>query len=103
VWISLFFMFPNYDYGMIYNMTEIEDGRIRIIIVQEENSPNQGGVELGTLYFERAKKTFQRKPITMNGWACVDAKINELYDMGGEITPKEIVAHCQDIIRMNGY
>ena len=89
-------MFPNYDYGMIYNMTEIEDGRIRIIIVQEEK-------ELGTLYFERAKKTFQRKPITMNGWACVDAKINELYDMGGEITPKEIVAHCQDIIRMNGY
>jgi len=81
---------------MIYNMTEIEDGRIRIIIVQEEK-------ELGTLYFERAKKTFQRKPITMNGWACVDAKINELYDMGGEITPKEIVAHCQDIIKMNGY
>ena len=88
---------------MIYNMTEIEDGRIRIIIVQEENSPNQGEVELGTLYFERAKNTFQRKPITMNGWACVDAKINELYDMGGEITPKEIVSHCQDIIRMNGY
>lgn len=81
---------------MIYNMTEIEDGRIRIIIVQEEK-------ELGTLYFERAKKTFQRKPITMNGWACVDAKIDGLYEMGGEITPKEIVAHCQDIIRMNGY
>ena len=89
-------MFPNYDYGMIYNMTEIEDGRIRIIIVQEEK-------ELGTLYFERAKKTFQRKPITMNGWACVDAKINELYDMGGEITPKEIVAHCQEMIRDGGY
>jgi hypothetical protein len=81
---------------MIYNMTEIEDGRIRIIIVQEEK-------ELGTLYFERAKKTFQRKPITMNGWACVDAKINELYDMGGEITPKEIVAHCQEMIRDGGY
>ena len=77
-------------------MTEIEDGRIRIIIVQEEK-------ELGTLYFERAKRTFQRKPITMNGWACVDAKIDGLYEMGGEITPKEIVAHCQDIIRMNGY
>ena len=81
---------------MIYNMTHIEEGRIRIIIVQEEK-------ELGTLYFERAKKTFQRKPITMNGWACVDAKINELYDMGGEITPKEIVAHCQEMIRDGGY
>lgn len=77
-------------------MTHIEEGRIRIIIVQEEK-------ELGTLYFERAKKTFQRKPITMNGWACVDAKINELYDMGGEITPKEIVAHCQEMIRDGGY
>jgi len=81
---------------MIYNMTHIEEGRIRIIIVQEEK-------ELGTLYFERAKKTFQRKPITMNGWACVDAKINELYNMGGEITPKEIVAHCQEMIRDGGY
>lgn len=81
---------------MTYNMTHIEEGRIRIIIVQEEK-------ELGTLYFERAKKTFQRKPITMNGWACVDAKINELYDMGGEITPKEIVAHCQEMIRDGGY
>ena len=77
-------------------MTHIEEGRIRIIIVQEDK-------ELGTLYFERAKKTFQRKPITMNGWACVDAKINELYDMGGEITPKEIVAHCQEMIRDGGY
>ena len=77
-------------------MAHIEEGRIRIIIVQEEK-------ELGTLYFERAKKTFQRKPITMNGWACVDAKINELYDMGGEITPKEIVAHCQEMIRDGGY
>lgn len=77
-------------------MTHIEEGRIRIIIVQEEK-------ELGTLYFERAKKTFQRKPITMNGWACVDAKINELYNMGGEITPKEIVAHCQEMIRDGGY
>ena len=81
---------------MTYNMAHIEEGRIRIIIVQEEK-------ELGTLYFERAKKTFQRKPITMNGWACVDAKINELYDMGGEITPKEIVAHCQEMIRDGGY
>lgn len=81
---------------MTYNMTHIEEGRIRIIIVQEDK-------ELGTLYFERAKKTFQRKPITMNGWACVDAKINELYDMGGEITPKEIVAHCQEMIRDGGY
>jgi len=89
-------MFPNYDYGMTYNMTHIEEGRIRIIIVQEDK-------ELGTLYFERAKKTFQRKPITMNGWACVDAKINELYNMGGEITPKEIVAHCQEMIRDGGY
>ena len=82
--------------GMIYNMTEIEDGRIRRVIVEEDK-------ELGALYFERAKKNFQRKPITMNGWACVDAKIDGLYEMGGELTPKDVIAECQMMIRDAGY
>ena len=81
-----------------YTMDIIEEGRIRMVISLNED------IELGTLYFEKAKKTFQRKPIGMNGWACVDAKIEGLYVQGGEhITPKDIVGKCQDLIREAGY
>lgn len=81
-----------------YTMDQMEVGRIRMVV-----SLN-GDVELGTLYFEKAKRTFQRKPIGMNSWACVDAKIEGLYQIGGEtITPKDVVKKCQDLIRENGY
>ena len=76
-----------------YDLNEIEEGRIRIVVSLNEE------VELGTLYFEKAKKMFQRKPIGMNAWACVDAKIEGLYVVGGDnITPKDIVAKCQSLI-----
>lgn len=81
-----------------YDMNLIEEGRIRMVISLDDQ------VELGTLYFEKAKKTFQRKPIGMDGWACVDAKIEGLYVQGGEhITPKDIVKKCQDLIREAGH
>jgi hypothetical protein len=75
-------------------MDQIEEGRIRIVVLINEE------VELGVLYFERAKKSFNRKPIGMNAWGCVDAKVEGLYVYGGdEITPKDIVAKCQSLIR----
>jgi hypothetical protein len=81
-----------------YTMDVIEEGRIRMVVSLNEE------VELGTLYFEKAKRTFQRKPIGMDAWACVDAKIEGLYQIGGEtITPKELVRKCQDLIKENGY
>ena len=79
---------------LTYQMDQIEEGRIRIVVLLNEE------VELGTLYFERAKKSFNRKPIGMNAWGCVDAKVEGLYVYGGdEITPKDIVAKCQSLIR----
>ena len=91
-------MFMNMDINLTYNLTEIEEGRIRITISVNES------VELGTLYFEKAKRLFQRKPIGMDAWACVDAKIEGLYQIGGEsITPKDIVKKCQDLIKERGY
>jgi len=76
-----------------YDLNEIEEGRIRIVVKLNEE------VELGTLYFEKAKKMFQRKPIGMDAWACVDAKVEGLYVVGGDnITPKDIVAKCQSLI-----
>ena len=81
-----------------YAIDVIEEGRIRMVISLIDR------VELGTLYFEKAKRTFQRKPIGMDAWACVDAKIEGLYQIGGEtITPKDMVRKCQDLIREAGY
>ena len=81
-----------------YAIDVMEVGRIRMVVSLNED------MELGTLYFEKAKRTFQRKPIGMDAWACVDAKIEGLYQIGGEtITPKELVKKCQDLIRENGY
>ena len=81
-----------------YAMDVMEVGRIRMVISLNEE------VELGTLYFEKAKRTFQRKPIGMDAWACVDAKIEGLYIHGGEhITPKDIVRKCQQLIKGAGY
>ena len=80
---------------LTYELTILESDRVRIVVTMMG-----GEVELGTLYFEKAKRSFSRKPIGMDSWACVDAKIEGLYVHGGEeITPKDIVAHCQALIK----
>ena len=77
---------------LTYDLFQLDDMRIRIVISLYEK-------ELGTLYFERAKRSFMNKPVGMNSWACVDAKVEGLYVVGGDhITPKDIVAKCQNII-----
>ena len=78
---------------LTFELTEIEDGVIRIVITL------LGEVELGVLYYERAKKSFNRKPVGMNSWTCVDAKVEGLYVHGGEnITPTDIMNKCQELI-----
>jgi hypothetical protein len=81
---------------MEYTLTPIEEGRLRIIITQDNT-------EVGSLYYEKAKKTFQRKPIGMNAWACVDAKVDGLYEAQENITPTEVMNKCQELIRGAGY
>ena len=69
----------------IYKMDKIEEGRIRFIISFNEE-------EVGSLYFEKAKKGFTNKPLSMDAWVCVDAKIERLYEVSDyEIFPKDIV------------
>ena len=82
--------------NLSYSLTPLEVGKLRIVI-------NKGDQELGSLYYEKAKKTFQRKPISMGSWACVDAKIEGLYEAGIDITPTEVMVQCQQEIRMAGY
>jgi len=78
---------------LTYDLFQLDDDRVRIVISLYEK-------ELGTVYFERAKRSFMRKPISMDGWACIDAKVEGLYIAGGDkITPKDIVAHCQGLLR----
>jgi hypothetical protein len=76
----------------IYKMDSIEEGRIRFIISLKD-------VEVGSLYFEKAKKGFTNKPVSMGSWVCVDAKIEKLYEVSDyEITPKQIMEVCQGMI-----
>jgi hypothetical protein len=85
------------DIVLTYSLTQIEEGRIRIVVSLNED------IELGTLYFEKVKRGFTNKPLSMNSWACVDAKIEGLYQREETITPKEIVGRCQELIREGGY
>ena len=77
----------------IYKMDKIEEGRIRFIVSLNEE-------EVGSLYFEKARKGFTNKPVSMDAWVCVDAKIERLYEVSDyEITPKQIVEVCQKMIK----
>ena len=77
----------------IYKMDKMENDIIRFIISFNEE-------EVGSLYFEKAKRGFNKKPIGMDAWVCVDAKIERLYEVSEyEIFPKEIVEVCQKMIK----
>ena len=58
---------------------------------------------LGILYYEKAKKSFQRKPVGMDAWVCVDAKVEGLYTKDEKITPKQIIARAYEEIKKAGY
>lgn len=77
---------------LIFNMEKVDD---RIVITITDKEGNHKGI----LYFERVKAGFNRKPISMNSWACVDAKTEGLYEMGGEFTSLDILNKCQELIR----
>lgn len=81
---------------MEYILTEIDD-RIRVTISTNDN------IEMGVLYFERAKKGFTNKPLTMGSWACIDAKIEDDSIFNEGYTPKDMVAKCQELIRRGGH
>ena len=85
---------------LIFNIDYVDEGVIRVVI--SDHNLNQKGV----LYFEKVKVGFVRKPISMNSWACVDAKIEKtsvssgvgLYDMGGDFSSLDILNKCQELI-----
>ena len=77
---------------LLYTMDKVDD-RLRFIISFKDQ-------EVGSLYFEKAKRGFTNKPVSMDAWVCVDAKIEKLYEVSDyEIFPKEIVEVCQKMIK----
>ena len=77
----------------IYKMDKMENDIIRFIISFNEQ-------EVGSLYFEKAKRGFTNKPLSMDAWVCVDAKIERLYEVSDyEVFPKHIVETCQKMIK----
>ena len=54
------------------------------------------------MYYEKAKKSFNRKPVGMDAWACVDAKVEGLYMKDKSITPTQIVSEGYKHIKMAG-
>lgn len=84
-----------------FQITRIDEGRIRVeiyFVVGEVVKEL-----LGILYFEKAKRSFNRKPVGMDQWVCVDAKVEGLYTKDGGITPKQIVARCYELIKQNSF
>lgn len=77
---------------LTYDISKLGEDRICVNV-------SVSGVTLGLLYFEKPKMGWIRKPILPTKWTCVDAKVEGLYEYGGEsITPKEIVSYCQTLI-----
>jgi hypothetical protein len=87
--------------NLIFNMERMDDTPLssrsddKIVITITDKGDNHKGI----LYFERVKVGFNRKPISMNSWACVDAKTEGLYEMGGDYTSLDILNKCQSLIR----
>jgi hypothetical protein len=83
--------------NMLFEINKIESDRIRIevyyILGQEIKEL------LGVLYFEKAKKSFKTKPLSLNEWLCVDAKVEGLYTKDEKITPSQIISLCQKKIK----
>lgn len=77
---------------LIFSKEMVDDNVIRMVITDKNH------IQKGVLYFEKVKVGFNRKPISMNSWACVDAKIEGLYEMGGDYTSLDILNKCQQII-----
>lgn len=112
MWISLFFYVPYICFKiphqkeggtedmmdkLDFQITRIGEGRISVEIYFKVGELVKE--LLGILYFEKAKRTYNRKPIGMDQWACVDAKVEGLYTKDGGITPKQIVAHAYELVK----
>lgn len=106
-----FYMFPNYTLShmestnvdtsakLSYDISLITPDRLSIEVLFKVGESTES---LGILYFEKAKRGYVRKPIGLNSWACVDAKVEGLYTKDESITPAQIISECRKRITEAG-
>lgn len=82
-----------------YDITLITPERISVEVLFKVGELTES---LGILYFEKAKRGYVRKPIGLNAWACVDAKVEGLYTKDESITPAQIISECRNRIIASG-
>ena len=59
---------------------------------------SNGGEYYGVLFYERAKRGYNNKPIT-KGWTCVDAQIQQkFYTDNPEVTPLMVLQWGMSLI-----
>lgn len=79
-----------------FNIVRINEDTIMVEVMHRRSKES-----LGLIYMEKVKSTFQRKPISLNKWTIVDAKIEGLYEKEISITPKQIMEHCHSLVNLS--
>ena len=70
-----------------------EDGRVIIELYDKATK-----TFMGVLYYEKAKNGFSKKPVGLKKMACVDAKIETLFNLHPQLEPKDILEYCQSLL-----
>ena len=82
-----------------FDITQIDKDRLRVEVFFKVGDLMES---LGILYYEKAKRGFTNKPIGLNAWACVDAKVEGLYTKDESITPTMIISEVRKLIEEKG-
>lgn len=71
----------------------VDEGKIRVLFHIAE-------YEMACLYYENSKMSWTNKPISMNQWRCVDAKLSDksIY-INGKVEPKDLVGWGNELIK----
>lgn len=84
---------PTYREVLTPTITQIDNSHLRIVY-------SVGDHEVACLYYENAKREWNRKPLSMNQWRCVDAQVNDktIY-INGIVEPKDLIGWGNELIK----
>lgn len=84
---------PTFKEVLTPSITRIDESHIRIVY-------SVGDHEVACLYYENAKREWNRKPLSMNQWRCVDAQVNDktIY-INGIVEPKDLIGWGNELIK----
>ena len=84
---------PRDELPFVPTIQNTEDGRIIIELYDKATK-----TFMGVLYYEKAKNGFSRKPVGLNKMACVDAKIETLFNLHPHLQPKDVLDYWQSLL-----